>query len=359
MTLILREDIGRRLTIPEMDGNFTYLESLASGAAIQLTNSEAIDLINSGGIQSGTNYLITSAHPGLYGSASNFTYGLSGTDIILKGLDETNFSTNGYGKFYNPIYASYSMWDSGASYSIGAVAIFGGQVWISTTGDVGHKLGDGYDSSSYISLDPEDWQVQSYDDPNYYNVAWDEVGYDIMDDFITSRYETLNNNFVNNATKTFWFYCEINPIQSFKWGSPLGFYGNVIANCEVIDSYFGCLNTISFGANDVNLTEYSWIYNITTLNNSYFYSLRLSNGSGINTCTMDGASLSYLSLDNNSYIYDFTLDGSSSISYLTLNNYSYIDDFELGSSATLEYNTLENYSYLESFTLDSGTSIQY
>jgi hypothetical protein len=348
---------GTRLTVEQMDNNFIFLQNLYYGDASILTNTEALNLIDTNGIQQGAHYLIKGAHPGLYGTNSSFTYGLLGTDIILTGLDSSHFSTNGYGKFYNPNYASYSMWNAGNTYSIGDAVIFGGQVWINTSGDVGNTLGDGYDSSSFISLDSGDWQVQGYTNSSYYNVAWDEVEYDIVDDFITSRYEALNNNYVNNASKTFWFYCEINPIQSFKWGTPLGGSNN-INNCEVIDSYFGCLNTISFSAGDIILTGNSWIYNITTLNNAYFYSLKLSNGSGINSCTVDASNISYVSLDNQGSIYDFTLE-SGSISYVTLNNYSYMDDFGLSASSSLGYITLDNYSYMESFSLGPNSVLEY
>ena len=358
MSLTLRQNIGRKLTIAEMDNNFLYLESISHGAAITITNGEAIDLMNTSGVIRGAYYVITNVHPGLYGSASNFTYGLDGTDIILEGLDETHFSTNGYGKFYNPNYGSFSMWDSGASYSVGNIAIFGGQVWESVTGNPGASLNQGqYDSSSFISLD-ENWSVIGCTNSEYYNIAWDEIEYDVTVDFITSRYEALNNNLVNNASRTFWFYCEINPIQSFKWGTPLGI-GNNITNCTVIDSYFGCLNVISCTINDVSLTEYSWIYDVTALNNSSLYDIKLSNASSIYSFEMNSAVISYIEFSNNSYMYDFEMDSNSVIEYLTLNNYSYVDDFTLNNGASLYYNTLSNYSYVESFTLGVNAWIDY
>ena len=39
MSLILRSEIGRRLTVPEIDGNFTYLENLAKGLTAGATGS--------------------------------------------------------------------------------------------------------------------------------------------------------------------------------------------------------------------------------------------------------------------------------------------------------------------------------
>lgn len=49
MSLVLRSNINRRLTVQEMDGNFTYLENLAQlgsgGGVIEKTYSELVDLI--------------------------------------------------------------------------------------------------------------------------------------------------------------------------------------------------------------------------------------------------------------------------------------------------------------------------
>ncbi len=359
MSLVLRQNLDRVLSIYEMDGNFQYLESLSlSQSIIPIDNSTALSMIASASVAAGASYVIQNAHPRLYGTLSNFTYGLQGTNIILKGLDSTNFSSNGWGQFYNPNYASYSMWNTDDEYSIDDKVIFGGQVWINTTGNTGHTLSDGFDSSSYISLDPEDWSVQGYTSSDYIN-TWDEVEYDLVDDFITTRYEAFNNNYVNNASKTFWFYCEINPIQSFKWGTTIGDLNNNVTNCKVIDSYFGSLNYISGNIANVELSGFSWIYDINLKEGSSLSYIRLSNNSGMNSFVMIDAYISNLTLDNNSYLYDFEMDSNSNIEYVTIKNDSYIDSFELNSNTELRYIEISNESYIENFTLhNSGCSIE-
>lgn len=344
---------GVRLTIQQMDNNFIFLQDLASGNSISLTNDEALDLINNNNVQQGVNYLITNAHPGLYGSASAFTYGLQGTNILLTGIDDSHFSTNGYGEFYNPNYASYSMWDPNNEYDINDAVIFGGQIWVNKTGNTGSTLGSGFDSSSFISLDSADWQVQSYTNSNYYNAVWDEVEYDIQNDFITSRYEAFNNNYVNNASKTFWFYCEINPIQSFRWGTTLGDIGNNVINCKVIDSYFGCLNYISGNIADIELTGFSWIYDMSLIYSGSLTEIKLSNNSGISTFSLNNAYISNLTLDNNSQLNNFTMV-SSNIEYVTIKNNSYIDNFGLNSGTNLSEIELSNGSYIENFILHNS-----
>ena len=101
MALILRSEIGRRLTVPEIDGNFTYLENLSMGLtesrpyqSFELTYTEALSLLASEGVDDGRRYLITEFDVELYG----------GTDILVQGLLDNQFSTSGYGKFYNPNY---------------------------------------------------------------------------------------------------------------------------------------------------------------------------------------------------------------------------------------------------------------
>jgi hypothetical protein len=64
MSLVLRNEIGRRLSIVEMDGNFTYLQELAlsgttSAHYSQVTYSELISTIDSGSLNPGSYYSIT------------------------------------------------------------------------------------------------------------------------------------------------------------------------------------------------------------------------------------------------------------------------------------------------------------
>jgi hypothetical protein len=64
MSLVLRSEIGRRLSIIEMDGNFTYLQQLAlsgntSSHYNQVTYSELISTIDSSSLNPGSYYSIT------------------------------------------------------------------------------------------------------------------------------------------------------------------------------------------------------------------------------------------------------------------------------------------------------------
>ena len=61
MALILRTQIGRKLTAAELDDNLLYLESLSGsgGGLEEVTFSELTTLISGSNLQAGTFYKIT------------------------------------------------------------------------------------------------------------------------------------------------------------------------------------------------------------------------------------------------------------------------------------------------------------
>ena len=360
MGLVLRENIGRRLTVEEMDGNFLYLQSISGSAALlTITHSTAVNLINSSGITPGVSYMITDAEPGLYGYTSQFTYGLTGTTVILHGMDANHFSPNGWGQFYNPSYGSYSVWDytGNTEYSIGDFVIYGGQVWQSLTGNLGNPQGDYIfeDSTSYIQLDTYDWQVMSYNS-GYYSIVWDEIEYSVVDDFILSRYDAYNNNLVSNPSQTYWFYCNVNPIQAFRWGASNNFSYCSVVNCTIKDSYLGCLNFVNGNISDIELNGFSNIYSINMENDSSIQYIIMNNNSSINNFDLQASSLEYITINNGSIINNFNIYDGGYLEYINLTNYSSITYFTLHSGeSSLENIDLSNNSYISDFDLYNGS----
>jgi hypothetical protein len=225
-----------RLTIEQMDNNFIYLQNISTNA-IEITHSDAIDLINTNSVLRDKTYVITDCDPSLYGGESSFNFG-PGTNVMVQGLDSKSFTSLGYGKFYNPKYydpntdEGYDVWNSDNSYSLHAIVIYGGRVWRMTT----HTNSSNWGSSDYFNLG-SDWTPLSYENTDYYNVVWDEVEYDIQDDYIVSRYDVYNNNIVKNNYRTQYFYCNAYPIHSFRWGHRVDIGG--LANCNINNSFFG------------------------------------------------------------------------------------------------------------------------
>jgi len=332
MALILRSEIGRRLTVPEIDGNFTYLENLSMGLtesrpyqAFELTYTQALALLASEGVVDGKRYLITEFDVELYG----------GTDILVTGLPNNQFSTSGYGKFYNPNYGSMSVWDPSETYATDDLVIYGGKVWENLTGTAGTT--DTYQ----FTLDDTNWLLQEdYTNTDNYVAVWDqiELGFAEGEYCINSRYDSYRNNYVRvgqlDSGNDRWFFCGVNPIAAFGWGN------DNINDCDIKDSYFNCLNilgnTTIYG---VKMSNYSFIFD-TTFRDTELEALSFENESGCYSLYMTDSYFRNCIFSNNSYI-NGSFDNTF-VSHLNLSN-----DSSIGStiySSTIEYLNLSNYS---------------
>ena len=353
-----------RLSIEQMDNNFIFLQSIAGGSGqngttgatgpqgprgatgtpgaagpnglsslslVTLTVASASQYMESGWITPGHPYLITDADPYLYGTFSTFAFG-EGTNILLHGIDSNNFSTIGFGKFYNPNYYEVNVWNPGVTYSVNDKVIYGGRVWnLTATASVG--------SDNYWNLQ-SDWEAVDYTDTDFYNVVWDEVEYNIVDNYITSRYDVINNNRVTDSYGTWYFNCETHPIQSFRWGH------NQVKNCKVDNSYLGCLNFVSGYLYDINLSNGSVIYDINLYNGAELYNITLSNYSQLGGFSTDGGDIYNITINNESSLQYFNLVGNSHLSNITLDNNSSIETFDL-----------EDNSYFNGVKLDNDSQI--
>lgn len=310
---------------------------LSSLSLVTLTVASASQYMESGWITPGHPYLITDADPYLYGTFSTFAFG-EGTNILLHGVDSNNFSTIGFGKFYNPNYDNFDVWDQGATYSVNDKVIYGGRVWnLTATASVG--------SDNYWNLQ-SDWEAVDYTDMAFYNVVWNEVEYNIDDNYITSRYDAVQNNRVTDCSGTWYFNCETHPIQSFRWGH------DSVQNCRVDNSYFGCLNFVSGYIWDVELKNGSMIWDINLLNNGRLQTITLSNFSELSSFIIDGGYVQNINISNGSSFGEFTVsDTYCYIENITINNSSNIGGFTLSQED-------DNYCYLSEITIDNNSSIE-
>ena len=331
MALIIREEKGSKLTIGELDNNLLYLEELAQsgGSLVELTYAESISLLAGEEVAEGVRYLITGFDVELYG----------GTDIIVSGLPNNQFSTSGYGKFYNPNYGSMSVWDSSATYSIDGLAIYGGNVWKNLTGSVGDV------DNNPFTLDNTNWELQDdYTNTDHYITVWDQIELGFAEGVfcINSRYDSYRNNYVRvgqlDSGNDRWFYCGINPIQVFGWGN------DNINDCDIKDSYFNCLNIIGtttiYG---VKMSNYSYMF-FTSFKDSTIESLNFENESGCFSLDLDNSTFRNCNLDNNSYITG-EFNNSSTIENINLSNASYLDNLNFYGSSFNNIN-LDNSSYI-------------
>ena len=340
MSLILRQVKGSKLTTPEMDGNFTYLEGLASGGGvITLSLADAITLIDNEGVIQGATYLIQGVDSNLYG----------GTDILVTGLSPIQFSQFGYGKFYNPKYLSFPVWDNSASYNINDTVIYGGVIWINQTGNLGSN-------DNYFNLDAEDWTVHypiGDDIATYYNTVWDEISYDIVDDYIQSRYEAISNNRVTVTYQTStWFFCGYNPLAVFRWGDP--YDGNRgVGGCTVENGYLECLNYVSGSIQAVTVKNYSVMANLFMINDSYIEEVNIDNYSTILALGLENSGFYEVSLTNDSGIGEMGLLNSSFYQVTIANNSSIVGS-EMSGSNFYNVNIFNN-SQISNFGLENSS----
>ena len=305
---------------------------------VELTYSEAIDLLSGQGVVEGTRYLITGFDVELYG----------GTDVLVNGLLDSQFSTSGYGKFYNPNYGSMSVWDSSATYSIDGLAIYGGNVWKNLTGSVGDV------DNNPFTLDNTNWELQDdYTNTGHYIAVWDqiELGFAEGDFCINSRYDSYRNNYVrigqlDSDGNDRWFFCGVNPIAAFGWGN------DNINDCDIKDSYFNCLNitgtTTIYG---VKMSNYSFMF-FTSFKDSTIEALNFENESGCFSLNLDNSTFKNCNLDNNSTI-SGEFNSNSTIENINFSNNSSLDTLNFYESSFNNIN-LDNSSYINQISASAS-----
>lgn len=173
----------------------------AGGSFKDITYTEALSLASTSALKPGTLYRISGVHKNrmltvgtLYDDGTN-----SGTTIYLTALTTSEFSTEGWGEFYNPRYDQtnygtadgtgvylYNIWDGNnpdvglaPTYDIGRKVIWGGYVWENVTGAVGS-------ANSVVDLDTDNWTKVTYNTTDYAFVI-DYIEYDWANDWILRR----------------------------------------------------------------------------------------------------------------------------------------------------------------------------
>lgn len=329
-----------------------------TGTANSVALSDLQTMVSTSSLVPGQYYLVSGCQTALYG----------GTTLLLQAVTDNIVSSVGLGQFYNPKYDTYSVYNTSGTYEIGSVVIYGGTVWLNVSGNVG-SVNDNFNLS-------EDWTLQSAPNATYYYEVWDAIEYDYADDYITSRYDAVNNNLVVTSYNTsYWFWCEALPIQMFRWGH--AFTGNSgVQDCRIINSYINNLNFVGGYMMGIEMNNFSYAYDITMENNGYIqglimdnssqfsgidinnsglYTIRISNSSEVQDLSLINSSISQVIIDNGSIFYDTTITGSI-INTLELTDYSYLGDLTITDDSEIYNVSLGNYSWCETLTLN-GTGL--
>ena len=366
-------------------------------------------------------YKVTGVHPELYG----------GTDIFIKTDDFGNLDTErAVGKFYNPkynqnlvgfgVWNKYNKWDTSSiignfnlnenvtanngatgqiyhniysglftkltgdwltatsitgntslakanissislvNYTAGTKTIWGGYVWENLTGGTGNN-------TNILNLNTNDWVKIPFSSSSDYNVVYDEISFDINNDWIDRRYETGSENEVSETKIDYDFFGFAYPsISVFMWGNKynttlgVGLRLNKIKNsyCETVDFRGGSFYSNELKNNSI-INNNTSIGAYITINNNILEATncRISDNLLLNNyCRIYGNKLS--NIDNK--IYYNTLSYASEIRNNILNcsngyfnsnilvNISKIKDNVLfGSNAIIQNNNLNNGSIMD------------
>lgn len=181
--------------------------------------------------------------------------------IYLKAITNNTLETNGFGEFYNVNYGLNSVWagnllEAGLidslEYAVDDLVIWGNLLWKNISGEVGTNLknfgkywGD-IGLPNYLS--ESDWLPITPQESNHYNISINVIKYDIENNYISYREDTLENkyeqsfsNLVSNypnydivsSDESYLYY--VGGISLFHWGESDTVYGNTIKNSLVLN----------------------------------------------------------------------------------------------------------------------------
>jgi hypothetical protein len=306
-TLTLVDSIGGQVVINNEINIITH------------TRSEMLEHIAAGNLVPGVVYKITNVDLGLYSIGSDHR----GTTVFLLALQSDKLDTYGTGIFFNPKYIDddgFGIWNSNNSYNYNDIAIWGGCVWENQSSSVGNSLGQ-------YELNPEDWKVRRYNSEDY-NVVYDKIKYDILDDRIIYRNEknlnevSFDNEELSILQNETFDYC---PIKAFQWGNPYRYLASKdryigIGNQKIHNSYISNINFTGYLQLNLTLTNTSFMYDIVAVGSVIFNNIIL-NSSSITGLDISNSNLSSYTLNNNSFITNCTITNADNHNML-YDNYS-------------------------------------
>lgn len=317
----------------------------AGGSFEDITYVEALSLVSTSTLKPGTLYRITGVHknkvdvtiPVLYDDGTN-----SGTTIYLTALTTSEFSTEGWGEFYNPRYDQgtygavdgtgvylYNIWDGdnpdagvAPSYDADRKIIWGGYVWTNITGDLGT-------ATSVVELEGTDWTKVAYNTTDYAFVI-DYIEYDWVNDWILRRRQAEP---VIDVIFPFQFWNSVENTQGIvlhgisvsQWGNKFNKdteLGTGLVICT--DAYFEFCNFKGSKLLGFNLNNYSFIKDNYYGINTAFKGVILNNYSYIMNSTFD----------TGAYQYYIQIDNASGQSDMHINNECYQDNIRLSNKST-------------------------
>lgn len=233
--------------------------------AIEVTKSELDVLISENKLEPNRLYKITGVESWCFSQYLIKT-------IYLKAVTNNTLESEGVGEFYTPKYndsdSNLGIWKGellangmidSASYNIGDKVIWGNLFWENISGEIGSNIkhvGDSEDIVLNNYLSETDWQlITPNDDESLYNVNFNIIKYDLINDYIYYREDDLGNKYelsYDILLDTFpehsiinlfpEFIYNVNSIALFQWGrdntSNNIVNESIVLNCNYNTLYF-------------------------------------------------------------------------------------------------------------------------
>ena len=344
-------NINNAYTLPSVDGISGYvLKTDGSGnVSWDVANSTSVVVASQSKFVSYTSYF------------KNTTYKVTGVDYDLYGGTDIYLTTNsdgilnefGVGVFYNPRYdqttTGYGIWLSSATYSVNSYVIWGGQVWRNKTGSTGTNLG-------LFAMDSINWDLMPFNN-TYYNVTYDQIRYDIINDRITYRNEKNSNIVECTVDNILYFinYIGYSPIKVFQWGNTYDYNtGKGIGEQIILNSYNENINFQGTYQVNIKMSNNSYQFNINFDVDSYQGNITLDNNSYQNGLYFTASGQDKITLDNNSYQNGLYFNNNSYQNYITLDHNSWNNYINLDNSLQIYFN-FNNNSYQNYITLSNSS----
>lgn len=184
-----------------------------------------------------------------------------------------------------------------------------------------------------------------------YIETWDIVEYDIVNDWLQYRQDTLGNQIrCSNSTNAQFFYLDHSPVVDFKWGMI------TCINNKVNEGWFPIINSISGDIFNNTFDLGSVFANNIIGSSAEFIGNTLGSGAYINNNTMgDGSMINYNILGAGAHIDGNDIQSSAQLSYNTLGRGASIIDNNVGISGAITNNVLEeSASIMENLLVSSA-----
>lgn len=335
-------------------------------------------------------------------SLSYLRANIGANSITLEAPDDSDFFTNTDNYPMSIVGDNSSAWAGissyylTASYNLGDCVIWGGRVWMNTSGTRGTDGPTVGWPLAQLQLNEQEWTVVPFNETNYTIVA-DLIEYEFEWDNISYR-KSANNVEVRCDARLMLDYWGYNMIKYFPWGhtniqniSISNSYLDAFVNYPH-DAYAGQIKFADYGGFNAHYwgraTE---IYNITGDINAHMVSLNLGYQTYIRDITLgsdarisdiytyDNDYGGYTALENivlgtdahiddddapiylytRSYMYNLILENNSFITDINLYKQSSIRDTKLGINSSISGIGLNDYADFRQVELGNSSYIRY